>query len=150
MSRTIRHSKRQPQKAKRKAKRKEARKNGNGKKAGSIAIHSRLPGLEGAQIGAMDVVVDTRRSDAHPAEISVSIHQRMKQRAVIWTIETGFGGHLPRVGFQVMSEGSIDDLPPTCWFPDLESLDEANITDINATESTEAEAEATMAEELRT
>ena len=135
MTRMIRRSKRQQQKAKRKAERKKARKNGDGQKAGSIAIHSRLPGLEGTRIGAMDVIVDARRKDRHPAHISVAIHQRGLGRAVIWSIETGFGGQTPRVGFQVVPDGSLDDLPPTRWFPDVDSVDPGAVIDVIAEEN---------------
>ena len=117
MTRATRHSDRQKQKAKRKAARKKARR--HGKKAGSIAIHSRLPGLEGTEIGSMDVIVDARRQEQHPAMITVAIHQREEKRAVIWSIETGFGGQPPRVGYQVIPNGSIGAPPPTVWFPDV-------------------------------
>ena len=123
MTRTTRHSKRQRQKAKRKAKRKQARKNSNGQKAGSIAIHSRLPGIEGTLMGSMDVVVDARRKEEHPALIDVAIHQRELKQSIVWTIETGFGREMPRVGFKVIPDGSIDKPPPTCWFPDLASVE---------------------------
>ena len=123
MSRTARHSKRQQQKAKRRAKRKEARKNGDGKKAGSIAIHSRLPGLEGTLIGSMDVIADAKRREHHPALITIVVHQRAEKRAVIWTLETGFGGETPRVRFKVAPDGTVDDLPPTLWFADIESVE---------------------------
>ena len=129
MSRTARHSKRQQQKAKRRARRKEARKNGSGTVAGSIAINSRLPGLEGTLIGSMDVVADTRRKEQHPAQITIVVHQRAKKRAVIWTLETGFGGETPRVGFKIAPDGALDDLPPTAWFADIDSVEVIDSTD---------------------
>ena len=130
MSRTTRHSKRQLQKDKRRAKRKEARKNGNGRKAGSIAIHSRLPGIEGTLIGSMDVVVDGKRADKHPALITVVVYQRTERRSVVWTIETGFGGQTPRTGVKVIPDGQLDDLPPNVWFADIESMDLADPADV--------------------
>ena len=134
MARTARHSKREQQKAKRKAKRKEIRQNSNGQKAGSIAIHSRLPGLEGIAIGTMDVVVDARRKDQHPALISVAVHHREEQRTVVWTIETGFGGLAPRVGFKLIPDGSIENLPPTCWFADVDSVEIEDFAEIGPQE----------------
>lgn len=145
MTRMTRLSKRQRKKAQRKEKRKQARKNGDGRKAGSIAIHSRLPGLEGTAIGSMDVVVDARRKDVHPSEISVAIHQRAAKRAVIWTIETGFGGQMPRVGFQVIPDGSLGDAggqpPPTCWFADIDDIDVASLIDGDCDEDVSSDAE---------
>ena len=123
MAKTTRHSKRQRQKAKRKAERRKARGQNNGQKAGSIAIHSRLPGLEGIEIGEMDVVVDTRRQEHHESLITVTIHQRTQQRAIIWSIETGFGGNVPQVGYQVIPDGTLDDAPPTNWFADLDTVE---------------------------
>ena len=132
MARTNRHSKRQRLKAKRKAKRKQARKNGNGIKAGSIAIHSRLPGIEGTLIGSMDVVVDAQRTEQHPALINVAIHQRTEKRAIIWSLETGFGGHSPRVGFKVIRDGPLDNLPPVSWFPAIESVAVVDVINVDA------------------
>lgn len=146
MTRTSRHSRRQSKKAKRKAARKKTRRNGGGKKAGSIAIHSRLPGLEGTEIGSMDVVVDARRKEQHPALINVAIHQRREKRAVIWSIETGFGGQAPRVGYQVIPDGAMDRPPETTWFPDV-----ADASVIAANDNDQAEvAQATPAEEPTT
>ena len=85
------------------------------KKAGSIAIHSRLPGLEGTELGAMDVVIDTRRQESHPALITIAIHQREQKRSIVWSIETGFGGMAPRAGYQEIPDGPIDQITPTEW-----------------------------------
>ena len=119
MGRTIRHSKRERQKTKRRKKRRQARKNGNGKKAGSIAITSCLPGLEGTEIGAMDVIVDARRNEIHEAEINVSIHQRAEKRSIAWTVETGFGGQSPRVGYRVIPDGSHNELDAVTWVHEI-------------------------------
>ena len=121
MARTTRHSKRQRQKQKRRAKRRENRR--HGQKAGSIAIHSLLPGLEGAELGSMDVVIDTRRSDQHPALINVAIHSRSEQRAIIWSIETGFGGQAPRVGYQVIADRAVEEAAPTWWLGRVDEVD---------------------------
>ena len=125
MARTTRHSKRQRQKQKRRAKRRENRR--HGQKAGSIAIHSLLPGLEGTELGSMDVVIDTRRSDQHPALINVAIHNRSEQRAIIWSIETGFGGQTPRVGYQVICDGDVEEAAPTEWYGVLDDDDRPSI-----------------------
>ena len=119
MTRTNRHSKRQRQKDKRKAERKKAKKNKTGQKAGSIAIHSLLPGLEGIEIGAMEIVVDSRRKEKHPALINVSIHHKGDRRAIIWSIETGYGGQPPRVGYQVIPDGPIDKTQQTTWIGEV-------------------------------
>lgn len=115
MSRAKRHSKRQRQKDKRRAQRRKQRR--EGKKAGSIAIHSLLPGLEGAELGSMDVVVDTRRERGHTALINVVVHHRDQAQAVVWSIETGFGGHPAQVGYQVIADGAIGNAEPTRWYP---------------------------------
>ena len=122
MTRMKRRSKRQGKKDKRRAERRKNRK--HGQKAGSIAIHSLLPGLEGAEMGSMQVVVDSRREDEHPALINVVVHHQAQQRAVIWSIETGFGGLPARVGYQVAPDGPLDDLPPTTWLPAVDELDD--------------------------
>jgi len=121
MSRTKRHSKRQRKKASRKAARKASRATQRkaGQKAGSIAIHSRLPGLEGAELGAMEVVVDTRRKETHPALITIAVHNKEHKRAVVWSIETGFGGQPPRAGYQVVTDGELDQVPETQWVIEL-------------------------------
>ena len=120
MTRTHRHSRRLQQKTRRKAKRRKARaKDRTGQKAGSIAIHSRLPGLEGTEIGAMDIVVDARRKQEHPAEIAVTVHGRRDGRTISWVIETGFGGHTPRMGYQVVSGGQLDEPAPMTWVCEL-------------------------------
>lgn len=122
MSRTKRHSKRHRKKASRKAARKANRRASKakaGQKAGSIAIHSRLPGLEGAELGAMEVVVDTRRKESHPAMITVAVHNKEHKRAVVWSIETGFGGQPARAGYQVVSDGELDQVPETEWIIEL-------------------------------
>ena len=117
MSRTKRHSKRKRKKALRKAARKAAKpaRSKTGKKAGSIAIHSRLPGLEGTELGQMEVVVDTRRKETHPALITVAVHDRAKKRAIVWSIETGFGGLRPRAGYQEVKDGALEQVAPTKW-----------------------------------
>ena len=113
---TQRHSKRLEAKSKRRAERKRAReRQRNGKKAGSIAIHSRLPGIEGTEIGSMGVIVDSRREGIHRAEITVTVSDQDSGSTTVWVIETGFGGHTPRVGFQVMPESQLKDLPPVTW-----------------------------------
>lgn len=119
MSRTTRHSKRKHNKAARRAKRKAVKQRAKtGQKAGSIAIHSCLPGLEGTELGAMDVVVDTRRKENHPALITVAVHNSQQQRALVWSIETGFGGQPPRVGYQEVQDGALDQIAPTQWIFD--------------------------------
>ena len=115
MSRISCSARRQQQKSKRRAQRRKHRRHGHN--AGSIAIHSLLPGLEGAELGSMDVVVDQRREDQHPALINVVVHHREQKRAVIWSIETGFGGLPSRVGYQIVPDGAIDELPETTWLP---------------------------------
>ena len=118
MGRTTRHSRRQKKRAKRKAARKQSKR--TGEKAGSVAIHSLLPGLEGTELGDMDVVVDTRRQEEHPALLTVSVHHRADRRAIRWSIETGFGGQPARVGYQVIADDALDEVPPTTWFPTID------------------------------
>lgn len=120
MSQTERHSQRLQAKAKRRAERKRARtRNRTGKKAGSIAIHSRLPGLEGTEIGSMGVIVDARRQQVHPAEIMVTVSSQRDGSTTLWIIETGFGGQAPRVGYQRLETGQVNDLPETTWLCEL-------------------------------
>lgn len=123
MSRMNRRSKRQHEKDKRHAQRGKNRR--HGRKAGSIAIYSMLPGLEGTELGSMDVVVEDRRTDEHPALINVVIHHGDQERAIIWSIETGFGGLPSRVGSQIAPDGPVNELPPPTWLP-LPSVEESD------------------------
>lgn len=132
MSRMTRRSKRQRQKDKRRAKRRENRK--HGKKAGSIAIHSLLPGLEGTELGSMQVVIDARRTEEHPALVNVVVHHHEQQRAVIWSIETGFGGMAPRVGYRIALDGPIEALSETTWLPMFDGSTNADDKQVKPTE----------------
>lgn len=138
MSKTIRQAKRERHKAKRKAARKQSNKNKAGRKAGSIAIHSRLPGLEGTEMGAMEVIVDKRRKQTHPAEISITVHDESQKRTILWSIETGFGGLIPRFGYQVFSD-TTDSIPSMTWVCELPYADQPEC--LEKTETPEGEQE---------
>ena len=133
-----RNAKRINDKAKRRVERKQARERKRaGEKAGSIAIHSRLPGLEGTEIGSMGVIVDSGRKETHHAEITVAVSNQRSGDTTVWIIETGFGGRAPRVGYQVMPENQPQDIPPITWVCEIpgpeqpqearESLDERQV-----------------------
>ncbi len=89
-------------------------------------------------MGAMEVIVDKRRKQTHPAEISITVHDESQKRTSLWSIETGFGGLIPRFGYQVFSD-TADDVPPMTWMCELPYADESECLDQAETPEDEQE-----------